>query len=115
MIIVAGHLDYADSAARGSVLEAGKALQQATRNEEPGCIAYAFSADPTHDGRIRVFELWADTESLAAHFEHANYHDMREVFHMHPRSGGEVRKYRCAPSEPMYDEAGNIRADFITA
>ena len=57
-----------------------------------------------------------------------------QVVHMHPvflrpksklirrpvdrgdrRTGGEVRKYRCDLSEPMYDESGTIRADFFTA
>ncbi len=115
MIIVAGHLEYADRDARDAILEAGAPLQQATRDDEPGCAAYCFSADPVVDTRIRVYELWEDQESLAAHFEHPNYDEMREVFHRFPRTGGEVRKYRCDLSEPLYDETGTIRADFFTA
>lgn len=115
MIIIAGHLDFADRAARDAVLEAGTALQHATRDEEPGCVEYCFSADPTEERRVRVFELWEDQDSLAAHFGHPNYHEMRAVFHGFPRTGGEVRKYRCDLSEPMYDDSGTIRADFFTA
>ena len=115
MIVIAGYLDYADRGARDAILEAGADLQRATRKDEPGCEAYCFSADPTDDGRIRVHELWADEAALTAHFEHANFVAMREVFHLFPRTGGEVRKYRCDLSEPVNDDDGTYRADFFTA
>jgi quinol monooxygenase YgiN len=115
MIIIAGHLEYPDRAARDAVLAAGEALQQATRDDEPGCVEYCFSADPLVDTWVRVHELWEDQASLAAHFDHDNYRDMREVFHLFPRAGGEVKKYRCDLSEPVYDETGTLRADFFTA
>jgi quinol monooxygenase YgiN len=115
MIIIAGHLEYPDRDARDAILDAGAALQQATRDDEPGCAAYCFSADPVVDTRILVYELWEDQAALAAHFEHPNYHEMREVFHRFPRTGGDVRKYRCDLSEPVYDETGTIRPDFFTA
>jgi Antibiotic biosynthesis monooxygenase len=43
-----------------------RALQQKTRDEEPGCLAYVFSADPCVAGRLVVYELWHDEASLAA-------------------------------------------------
>jgi len=115
MIIVAGHLDFADRAARDTVLAEGAALQEATRNEEPGCQAYCLSADPTLDTRVLVHERWQDQASLAAHFEHPYFHEMRTVFHRFERTGGEVRKYRCDLSEPVHDDTGTVRADFFTA
>ena len=115
MIIVAGHLEYADREARDAILAAGAALQRATRDEEPGCVAYCFSADPVVDTRVQVYELWDDQASLAAHFEHPYFQEMRAVFHRFPRTGGEVRKYRCDLSEPVHDETGTVRADFFTA
>ena len=115
MIIIAGHLDFADRSDRDAVLAAGAALQQTTREQEPGCSAYCFSADPVVDTRVRVYELWDDQASLAAHFEHPNYHQMREVFGRFERTGGEVKKYRCDLSEPVYDETRTVRADFFTA
>ena len=55
MIIVAGHLDYADREARDAILAEGAPLQQATRDEEPGCEAYCFSADPPLFTSVRVY------------------------------------------------------------
>ena len=115
MIIVAGHLDYADREARDAILAAGAELQKATRDDEPGCGAYCFSADPTNDSRVQVYELWEDEDALAAHFDHPYFDQMRTVFHRFPRTGGEVKKYRCDLSEPVQDETGAKRADFFTA
>lgn len=115
MIIIAGYLEYADRAARDAIVEEGAPLQQATRDDEPGCEAYHFSADPTADTRVRVYELWADEASLAAHFEHPYFQEMRAVFHRFPRTGGDVKKYRCDLAEPVSDETGTYRADFFTA
>ena len=115
MVVVAGHLDFADREARDGVLAAGADLQAATRAEEPGCEAYCMSADPVIDTRVLVHEIWADEASLAAHFEHPYFTQMRAVFHRFERTGGEVRKFRCDLSEPMHDPEGNVRADFFTA
>ena len=115
MIIIAGHLEFADQSDRDAVLAAGADLQEASRADEPGCSAYCFSADPTSETRVQVYELWDDQPSLAAHFEHPNYQRMREVFALFPRTGGEIKKYRCDLSEPVYDETRTVRADFFTA
>jgi quinol monooxygenase YgiN len=101
--------------ARDAVLADGVDLQRATREEEPGCEAYCLSADPTIDTRLVVHELWRDEASLAAHFEHPYFHEMRVVFHRFPRAGGDVKKYRCDLSEPVHDDTGTVRADFFTA
>ena len=115
MIIIAGFLEFEDRHARDAILDAGLDLQAETRNDEPGCVEYCFSADPSVETRIRVFEMWSDQAALAAHFEHPSFHAMREVFHQFPRTGGEIKKYRCDLSEPVYDDTGTIRADFFTA
>ncbi|HUW01687.1 MAG TPA: antibiotic biosynthesis monooxygenase [Acidimicrobiales bacterium] len=115
MIIIAGHLDYGDREARDAILAAGEALQHATLDGEPGCLTYSFTADQLVDSRVRVCEVWEDEPSLAAHFAHENYRQMREVFHLFPRTGGEVKKYRCNLAEPVYDDTGTLRADFFTA
>ena len=79
MIIIAGTIDLADPAKRDEAIERAKPLQQATRDEEPGCHAYVFSVDPCVPGRIAVYELWKDETSLAAHFKHRNYFNMRDM------------------------------------
>ena len=65
MIIIAGEISIpADK--RAGALESTKHLQQAPRDEEPGCLAYVFSADPCRDDVITVHEIWEDADSLAA-------------------------------------------------
>ncbi len=116
MIIVAGTLVFADQEARDGAVAAGRELQQATRDDEPGCLAYVFAADPVEPTHVQVYELWADEASLAAHFQHPNYFEMRAVFGRFKRAGRPaVAKFRCDLSEPVYDDTGTPRADFFTA
>ncbi|MDG2028979.1 MAG: antibiotic biosynthesis monooxygenase [Acidimicrobiales bacterium] len=115
MIIIAGHLEFVDKESRDGAVVAGAKEQEATRGEEPGCLAYIFSADPCEDRNIQVYELWEDEATLAAHFHHPNYTNMRTVLRSFERTGGDVRKYRSDLSEPVYDDTGTARADFFTA
>ncbi|MDP9464066.1 MAG: antibiotic biosynthesis monooxygenase [Actinomycetota bacterium] len=115
MIVVAGWLDFTTAAGRDEAVAAGCEVQQSTRDTEPGCLAYSFAADSGVPTRVQVFELWADTESLAAHFTHPNFLAMREVLRRFERAGSSVAKYRCDLSEPIYDEQRQPRADFFTA
>jgi quinol monooxygenase YgiN len=44
---------------------------------EPGCLAYAITADSTEPGLVQVFEVYADEEALAAHVAvHDRNHDI---------------------------------------
>lgn len=115
MIIIAGTIDLADHAKRDEAIERAKPLQQATRDEEPGCLAYVFSADPCVPGRIAVYELWENETSLAAHFKHRNYFNMRDMLGSVGLAGADNSKYRCDLAEPVYDTTGTPRADFFTA
>ena len=53
MIIIAGVIDLADPARIDEAIEKAKPLQQATRDNEPGCHAYVFSVDPCVEGKAR--------------------------------------------------------------
>jgi len=114
-IIIAGTIDLADPRRRDEALDKARVLQQKTRDEEPGCLAYVFSADPCVEGRLVVHELWQDEASLAAHFEHQNYLNMRAALGAIGLRGADNRKYRVDLSEPVYDKAFKPRADFFTA
>jgi quinol monooxygenase YgiN len=46
---------------------AGRAEGMQISRSEPGCIEYAFSADPLVPGKVLLFEIWEDKASLAAH------------------------------------------------
>jgi quinol monooxygenase YgiN len=65
MIILAGSIrvpvDKLDAAR--PVLET---IVTATR-AEPGCVAYSFSFDVMDKGLVRIFEIFANEEALAAH------------------------------------------------
>lgn len=101
MIIIAGTITIpADK--RAACLADTAALQQATRDEEPGCLAYCFSADPCEPEIITVYELWEDADSLEAHFSHPNYTNMRAALGAAGISGADVAKYRIDASAPVY-------------
>ena len=114
MIIIAGTIDLADAGRRDEALAVASVLQQKTRDEEPGCLAYVFSPDPCVAGRLCVYELWRDEASLAAHFQHANYLDMRAALGRIGLRGADTRKYRVDLHEPVYDKTFTPRADFFS-
>jgi quinol monooxygenase YgiN len=87
-------------------------LQAATRAEEPGCLAYVFSADPLRDDTIVVFELWSDPDSLEAHFLHPNYTNMRDALGAHGITGADVSKFRIDAAAPVYNAQRIATANF---
>ncbi len=113
-IIIAGTIDFADDTARAEALRIGAPLQQKTRDEEPGCHAYVFAPDPCVSGRLCVYELWEDEASLAAHFKHPNYLNMRNALGAIGLKGANNNKYRVDLTEPVYDPTMTPRADFFT-
>jgi len=115
VIIVSGTLHFADRAARDGAVAASHELQRATRDTEPGCTAYVFTADPLADTAVHVYEEWDDEASLAAHFAHPNYTNMRGVLRAFPRgAASSVRKLLVTRTEPVYDGTGTPRADWFT-
>lgn len=101
-IIIAGEI-FLPPERRADCLAASAPLQEATRRDEPGCLAYVFSADPLRPDVIAVYERWTDADSLAAHFEHPNYLGMRQVFAEHGITGATPMKYRVDATAPVYN------------
>jgi quinol monooxygenase YgiN len=101
MIIIAGTITV-DPAVRDACVQAAAPLQQATREQEPGCLAYVFSADPVDPAIVQVYELWQDAGTLAAHFLHKNYTDMRQVLGSFGLKGTSFSKYRIDAVAPVY-------------
>jgi quinol monooxygenase YgiN len=112
LIIVTATLTFETEQDRDRAVGATAAVQKATRDEEPGCLAYCFAADPCVPTRIQVFELWADEAALAAHFEHRNYFDMRTKLGELGLVSAVSRKYRTDRDAPVYDATHTPRADF---
>jgi len=80
MLIVAGHFEV-DPERRDEFISDREALMRASR-AEPGCIAYAFMADPIEPGRVQLFERWESKEALATHLG---------VLRSGPRPSGDVK------------------------
>lgn len=114
MVLIAGWIDV-DPASRDELVAASIPFQQSTRDDEPGCQAYVFAADPAVDGRIRVFEHWASAADLDAHFEHPNFHGMKALLRTYPRVGSETTKFRVNGSGPVYGPDGVPSATYWPA
>jgi heme-degrading monooxygenase HmoA len=60
-----------------------------------------------------VYELWDDEASLAAHFQHPNYHAMRAALQGQGIVGTANRMFLVARDEPVYGPQGQIRDRFF--
>ena len=113
MIVVTAEIDFADRAARDRAVEGATPLQARTRDEEDGCLAYCFGADPAVDTRIQVYELWTDGPALATHLQHPNYHAMRELLGSAGIVASENRAWLVEREEPIYGSDGVARTSFF--
>lgn len=102
LIAIEAAIRFNDQATRDAAVAASIPYQKATRDEEPGCIAYCFAADPIEADLIQVYELWEDAATLAAHFDHPNYHRMRETLGGFGLKSAVSRKHRIDATAPVY-------------
>lgn len=113
MIIITATLSFETEADRNRAVELTTPVQKATRDDEPGCLAYCFGADPVRPTHVQVYELWTDPENLAKHFDHPNYAAMVKVLQS---SGGfvksENRLYAADDRGPVYEE-GKFRFEAV--
>ncbi len=113
-VTIAGEIDLADASVRERTLLAAQPLI-ARALAERGCVHYAWTADPARPGRVHVFEEWASEADLAAHLAAAPYRDMLAHLGAAGIAKAVTRKYRVDLVEPVYDDTGLPRADFVTA
>lgn len=113
MIIITATLSFETEVDRDRAVALTAAVQKATRDDEPGCLAYCFAADPAEPTHVQVYELWTDPANLAKHFDHPNYARMVEALH---DCGGfvksENRLYAAEDRGPVYD-GGKFRFDAV--
>lgn len=114
MIIVVAALEFDNQTDRDHAIDITRAVQLATRNDEPGCQAYCFAPDPAVPTRIQVYELWDDSASLAAHFEHPNYQQMVELLGSAKVRSSANQAYLAERSEPVYGPNGEKKSAFFT-
>lgn len=112
LIAVEAAIVLSDPSKRAEVIAASAPLQAATRSDEPGCLVYCFAADPVRDDLIQVYELWEDAESLQAHFDHPNYHAMRELLGAAGLASAVSRKFRIDAAAPVYNDQFQPTASF---
>ena len=113
MIIVTATIEYSSRANRDAAVEASQSYQQATRDDEPGCIAYCFAADPCAETRVQVYEAWDDGPSLAEHLKHPNYFNMRDTLGKFDMVSAESAAHNVSESTTVYDETGVPRTSFF--
>jgi quinol monooxygenase YgiN len=113
MVIVTATLSFETEADRDRAVALTAPVQKATRDDEAGCLAYCFGADPVEPTHVQVYELWTDPENLAKHFDHPNYAAMVDVLH---HCGGfvksENRLWAADDRGPVY-ENGRFRFDAV--
>ena len=112
MIIISAVLEFGSEAERDAAARGSADLQRATREEEPGCLAYCFGIDPVEPTRIQVFEQWEDAAALDAHFVHPNYTNMRTFLHGAGLVQSSAEKYRIDAVAPVYNADRKATAEF---
>ena len=111
-ILIAGTL-HLPALEREKALAETANLVEETRAQK-GCRHYVWSADPTSNTRVYVYENWASVEDLAAHLAGPYYQNMLASLGKYGVSDTEVSKFKVALEEPVYDPEGKPRADFFT-
>jgi len=114
VIIVVAALEFETEAARDKAVELTRDVQMATRVEEAGCKDYCFAADPSVPNRVQVYELWDDSESLAAHFKHPNYDKMVELLGNAGIKESVNQAYLVERGEPVYGPNGEKKTAFFS-
>ena len=112
LIAVEAAIRIADPSTRQALVERSAPIQKATRDDEPGCLVYCFAADPCEDDLIQVYELWESEETLQAHFDHPNYHDMRAMLGAGGLVSAVSRKHRIDATAPVYGPAHVATSSF---
>ena len=113
MIIVVARITFPTKLARDSAVDLSAPVQMATREQEPGCNAYCFSADPCDPLAIQVYELWDDSDSLVAHFSHENYYAMVELLSKSGFLESVSRAYLSERDEPVYGANSEMKTSFF--
>jgi quinol monooxygenase YgiN len=109
--VIAGRVDFPPENRAAALSGAQDLIAMAIA--EPGCVHYAWTADPHIPGRVHVFEEWDTTETLAAHLVGPAYHGMLAHLGGFSILGAETIKYRFDQREPVYRSDGVANACFL--
>lgn len=113
MIIVVAALEFENETDRDRAIALTVDVQMATRQEEAGCVDYCFAPDPAVPTRVQVYELWEDSATLAAHFDHPNYHRMVELLGSANIKESINQAYLTTRNESVYGPNGEKKTAFF--
>ena len=111
-VLIAGTVHLPAGVREKALAETAELVAQ-TRTQK-GCNHYVWSADPTSETRVYVYENWASVEDLAEHLAGTYYQNMLATLGGYGVTNIEVSKFKVALEEPVYDPQGRPRADFFT-
>jgi quinol monooxygenase YgiN len=111
-ILVAGTVELPAETREQALAEAAPLMVETLT--QPGCLHYVWSADPSSDTRVYVYEEWNSTEEFASHLAGEYYSRMFGLMGKYGVSNAVVNKYRIDLTEPVYDPEGRPRADFFS-
>lgn len=114
-VIISGHFDFEDPKdVKDMLLSAREHIEGALAEE--GCIAYSWTECYLTPGRVVVYEEWTSSETLSAHLASHWYRDMGAHLAKYARKPMDsvILKYRVEYEEPVYDDTGTARGEFIT-
>jgi quinol monooxygenase YgiN len=97
MLIIAGTFEV-DPTQRDEFIHSREDAMRRSR-QEPGCLAYVFSADPIEPGRVYLFEQWESKDEVAAHLESLPAHP-QPANHVLPKSYA-ILQYEIANFGPL--------------
>ena len=81
---------------------------------EEGCQDYSWTIDPYVPGRVWVMERWESEEALKKHFDDDWYKNMGATLNSFGILNAFSAKYKITAQEPVYDDTGTPRADFVS-
>ena len=113
MIVVVAALEFANQVDRDEAVRLTADVQRLTREEEPGCHDYCFAPDPAIPTRMQVYELWENSESLAAHFQHPYYDRMAGLLQGVGIVSSTNQAYLVERGESVYTEEGEKKTGFF--
>ncbi len=103
-IIIAGWIEIPEEK-RAEALNLAKDLIDPTR-AQPGCIDYAWTADPHNLARVYVYECWANADDLQTHLDGPWYRKMFETMNSFGLTGLDIAKYEISRQGGVYGPEG---------
>ena len=113
MIIVVAALEFANQADRDEAVRLTADVQRLTREEEPGCHDFCSAPDPAIATRMPVYELWDDSDSLAAHYQHPYSDRMASLLQGVGIVSSSNQAYLVERGEPVYNADGEKKTGFF--